>query len=77
MKCWHNVCIKSKTMSCSCMFKWLVYIFRSESFKRFGLSFYAYLCLDLQQITDVTTGDLYKYYRATGKSFQLSVSYIK
>lgn len=43
------------------------FVFRSESFKRFGLKFYAYMCLDLQQVTTVSTGDLFIYYKASGK----------
>ena len=55
-------------------------IFRSEVFQRFGLDFNAYMCLDLTEVTDATTGtstgELYKYYKASGKNHTIDLTFI-
>lgn len=41
----------------------MVFVFRSEAFTRFGLQFYAYMCIEFQE---VVTDASYIYYKKSG-----------
>ncbi|KAL4230764.1 hypothetical protein ACF0H5_011139 [Mactra antiquata] len=43
------------------------YVVQSETFRRFGLNFYAYLCLDIREVTTVLSRDLFIYYKPSDK----------